>query len=213
MADLRWALLIVGLLLLVGVYLYTRYRPSVSRNLRQRSEPVLSELSADDADTSGSPPALEPADNSDFTTEAVLPDKVVAVRIVAKGSAGFPGEKLILGLRGVGLRHGRFGIFHRHSDGDDGPVRYSVASLVEPGSFDLTALKTSSYRGVSMFMMLPSELNAVESFDQMLDDARNLAGILDAELLDAEGNSLSIQRERFMREEVLQYQHRSMVKA
>ena len=45
----------------------------------------------------------------------------------------------------------------------------------------------------------------------MMDAARTLAQALDAELLDESGSSLSIQRERYMREEIIQYQHSSLV--
>jgi len=46
----------------------------------------------------------------------------------------------------------------------------------------------------------------------MMTAARTLAQTLDAELLDESGSTLSMQRERFMREEVIQYQHSVVVK-
>ncbi|MDX1436372.1 MAG: cell division protein ZipA C-terminal FtsZ-binding domain-containing protein, partial [Anaerolineales bacterium] len=39
--------------------------------------------------------------------------------------------------RSAGLKHGRYGIFHMHSNELDDEPMFSVASLTEPGSFDL----------------------------------------------------------------------------
>jgi FtsZ-interacting cell division protein ZipA len=45
----------------------------------------------------------------------------------------------------------------------------------------------------------------------MMEAARALAQSLDADLLDESGSTLSIQRERYMREEIIQYQHSNLV--
>ena len=41
----------------------------------------------------------------------------------------------------------------------------------------------------------------------MMESSRALAQSLDAELLDESGSTLSIQRERYMREEIIQFEH------
>jgi FtsZ-interacting cell division protein ZipA len=45
----------------------------------------------------------------------------------------------------------------------------------------------------------------------MMTAARAIAQTLNAELLDESGSTLSIQRERYMREEIIQYQHSILV--
>jgi FtsZ-interacting cell division protein ZipA len=45
----------------------------------------------------------------------------------------------------------------------------------------------------------------------MLAAARALKQSLDAELLDESGSSLSIQRERYLREEIIRFQHSILV--
>ena len=129
------------------------------------------------------------------------------MRLVAGKRAAFPGDELALGLRAVGMRHGRFGIFHRYSGDDESKIIFSAASLVEPGSFDLANLKNQSFPGISLFMVLPGPVEGAEAFDLMMSAARSLAKSLQAELLDESGSTLSIQRERYMREEIIQYQH------
>ena len=105
------------------------------------------------------------------------------------------------------MRHGKFGIFHRVEGTDDDNIVFSVASLIEPGTFDLTNIRQQELPGVTMFMILLGPKDGTEAFDEMVETARTLAETLDGELLDEAGSSLSIQRERFLREEIIQYQH------
>jgi cell division protein ZipA len=142
-----------------------------------------------------------------------LPDKIVTIRLLCRDKRGFPGDELVLALRENGLRHGRFGIFHCHAAGaveDDPGVApvFSVASLTEPGSFDLTRVRNDFFPGVSLFMGLPGPIDGVAAFDLMVATARAIAAGLGGELVDEQGSSLSIQRERYLREEVIQFQHR-----
>ena len=156
-----------------------------------------------------------PADEAQVETEEVgsteTPQKIVTLRLVAKGGAAFRGDDLILSLRGIGMRHGKFGIFHRIDGTNEEDTVFSAASLVEPGSFDLTNIKDQEIPGISLFLVLPGPIDAVESFDLMMTAARALAQTLNGELLDESGSTLSIQRERYLREEIIQYQHSNMV--
>ena len=109
------------------------------------------------------------------------------------------------------MRHGKFGIFHRYDGNDENSTIFSAASLVEPGSFDLANIKEQEIPGISLFLVLPGPIDGIEAFDMMMEAARALAQTLDAELLDESGSTLSIQRERYMREEIIQFQHSNLV--
>jgi cell division protein ZipA len=109
------------------------------------------------------------------------------------------------------MRHGKFGIFHRVDGSNEEQTIFSAASLVEPGSFDLANIKDQQIPGISLFLILPGPIDSVEAFDMMMTTARTLAQSLNADLLDESGSTLSIQRERFMREEVIQFQHSILV--
>ena len=61
---------------------------------------------------------------------------------------------------------------------------------------------------MTFFMILPGAGDPVRRFDRMVDSARSLAQSLDARILDEQGSSWSIQRERFVREELIEYRHR-----
>jgi len=56
-------------------------------------------------------------------------------------------------------------------------------------------------------MVRPSLIEGTEAFDLMMEAARTLSQSLQAELLDESGSTLSVQRERYLREEVIQFEH------
>ena len=213
--DLRWGLLFVGLVLIAFVYVYSRYKREIEDFLAAISQPDSPvNRTADgliDTDLPVADALDEPPVDEDGPADPVTPDvgvsKIVAIRMMSGTDGGFSAEKLILALRDAGLRHGEFGIFHRLAATDENRSDFSVASLIEPGSFDLTRVKKDFYPGVSIFLQLPGPDNGLEAFDDMLQTSKSLAAKLDAELLDEQGSTLSIQRERYMREEVIQFQH------
>ncbi len=215
MDGLRWLLLLFGLLVVAGVYLYSRRE----QKAKQETEPVerrTPTLDGGTADTSGTDSAgVNPqTDDPDTGEEGPAPEyqsveeqKIVTLRLVARNRGSFQGDELILSMRGIGLRRGKFGIFHRFDGDDDSDVVFSAASLVEPGHFDLDNIKEQEFPGISLFLVLPGPIEGADAFDLMIAAARTLARSLSGELVDESGSTLSIQRERYMREEIVQFEH------
>ena len=207
MDGLRWLLLLFGLLVIAGVYLYSRRerdKPPADDVLPERVTPTLL------ADTE-SEAAIESSPESAVEAAEQTPQKIVTLRVVARNKGAFRGDELILSLRGIGMRSGKFGIYHRYDGNDETRTIFSAASLVEPGSFDLSNIKEQEIPGISIFLVLPGPIEGAEAFDLMMQAARALAQTMDAELLDETGSTLSIQRERYMREEIIQFQHSNLV--
>src|SRR5690606_2319118 len=218
MDGLRWLLLLFGLLVVAGVYFYSRrerdarQQPAARAQPPERVEPSLDGDSATADVELEEEQYLEP-DASAYAAE-VEPEpaepapspqqKIVTMRLVAKKHGAFAGDDLILNLRSVGMRHGKFGIFHKFHDDDERQVVFSAASLVEPGSFDLENVKNQKIPGISLFMVLPGPLDGCQAFDQMMEAGRTLSKALHGELLDESGSTLSIQRQRYLREEIIQ---------
>jgi cell division protein ZipA len=217
MDGLRWLLLLFGLLVIAGVYLYSRRDKEVVEDdevIPGRLEPSLVgddpvHESLEDPDNTSAD--VDDSDADEMPSSSDSPQKIVTVRIVAREKKSFPGDELILSMRGIGLRHGMFGIFHRYNGNDEAETIFSAASLVEPGSFDLQNIKEQEIPGISLFLVLPGPVDSVEGFDMMLAAARTLTQSLDGELLDESGSTLSIQRERYLREEIIQFQHSNLV--
>jgi cell division protein ZipA len=213
MDGLRWLLLFFGVLVITGVYLYSRRersKPEIDTEPLGRVAPTLGEETVDqEVPVPDLAPNVE--DGAAQSPVAEVPQKIVTLRLIARDGGAFKGDELILSMRGIGLRHGQFGIFHQYDGNDESRTIYSAASLVEPGSFDIANIKEQEIPGISLFLVLPGPVDGVEAFDMMLEASRALAQTLNAELLDESGSTLSIQRERYMREEVIQYQHSHLV--
>ena len=198
MPELRWILVGLGVLLIVALYGWSRRSQRKAKQLLERTEPGLGEEFPE-------PVAAEVPERV-AAPSPPKPDRIISLRLIAPEEQELNCEEVVVGLRGAGLRHGRYGIFHRHPNDDIAtePV-FSVANLVEPGSFDLTKMKESSLPGVSFFLLLPCPGDSVAAFDDMVETARRLAQQLNADLFDDRGSSWSIQRERYLREEIIEY--------
>ena len=216
MDGLRWLLLLFGVLVVAGVYFYSRNQraktdeapsPQVSSDRVEPSLDVESHVDdhADD-EAAGDPTSPDPEVEIDEPEQ-----KIVTLRIVARNQGAINGEELVLNLRGIGMRHGKFGIYHRYEGSDEDKVIFSAASLVEPGTFDLQTIREQELPGISLFMVLPGPIDAAQAYDLMIAAARALTQSLDAELLDESGSTLSIQRECYLREEIIQFQHSTLV--
>lgn len=194
-------LLALGVLLICAVYLWGRGLPqrwlAPLFSLRKGTDSAGAERVEPEIDP-------EPIEAEAPIIEPGRADSIVTLRFIPNENE-IASDKVILALRSAGLKHGRYGIFHKHaSDLDDDPL-FSVASLTEPGSFDLSRLSETRIPGMSFFMVLPGQGDPVERFDQMVSTARNLARELRGELRDEKGSSWSIQRERYVREEIIEY--------
>jgi len=211
MWELRWVLVGLGALLIVGVYLWGKgwlkgivpERAAARRWLHAFDKALdgsgavaaaPEELAAEAEPEAETKPADTPS-----------PQRIITLRFIPKDRA-LNTEQAILALRAAGLQHGRYGIFHRLGDGAGNDPWFSVANLTEPGSFDLTKPQ-ATIPGMSFFMVLPDTGDAVARFDMMVQTARTLAHDLNAELHDDRGSSWSIQREHYLREEIIEYRH------
>jgi cell division protein ZipA len=220
MWELRWILLTLGILLMGFLYLLGRgvFRRSsppagATRSGAHRNKPP--KIGAIDAvDDAGSteldadPQASGESEAPGSPARPAVPprtDRIITIRFIPK-EKDLNAERVVLALRKAGLTHGRYGIFHRVGDRGEDSL-FAVANLTEPGSFELTNLSERVIPGMSFFMILPGPADPVTSFDLMVQTARSLAHDLEAELHDEKGSSWSIQRERYVREEIIRYRH------
>lgn len=157
-------------------------------------------------------PAVEPV-RSVRVPEAkphVEVQDVIALHVVARDRP-FHGEELLRCILGYGLRFGDMAIFHRHErPTGQGEVLFSMASAVEPGTFDLQAMGGQDIIGVSFFQSLPG-VNSIHAYDIMVDTAKRLAVELKGDLLDQQQQPLTRQLVEHYRERVQEFERRRLM--
>lgn len=165
--------------------------------------PTLSEPAQAEITPAPPTPKNNPsASRADAPVKASTQRKIIAMRL-AVADNGLQGAQLLSLLQSNGLQHGKFGIFHRQHAG--GSV-FSVASMVEPGSFNLNAMGQTQYPGVTLFMLLPGPVDGLEALNEMLGFAQQLQTATRGVLQDELGKPLTQQTLLRFRDEIVYFQ-------
>ena len=144
-------------------------------------------------------------------TPAAQPSEVIVLNVVARGGREFRGDDLLEVLITSGLKFGEMNIFHQRFRGtNNGPVIFSVANILNPGTFDLNSIHEFSTVGVSLFLALPSPINNLEAFDLMLGVAQRIQEELDGELKDDHRNVMTAQTIEHYRQRIRDFELRQL---
>jgi cell division protein ZipA len=130
--------------------------------------------------------------------------KIVSLRVCAPAETRWAGSALLSAFETHGLAYGRYQVFHRRHV--DGRSLFCVASLVEPGTFDVARMPAQEFKGITLFAVLPGPVDSMLTIDEMLSAARDLAGELPGTIQDAGGAALSPQRLAALRDDVANFQ-------
>ncbi len=133
-------------------------------------------------------------------------DRIVTVFVAANEGQNFAGSDIIVAAEKTGLIYGHLGIFHRMpaTRSEYGAV-FSVANMVRPGRFEMSQIQSLRSPGLSLFLVLPNALSALDAWDAMLPTAQRLAELLGGQVLDEERNALGRQRIQHIRDELRAY--------
>lgn len=130
--------------------------------------------------------------------------KIVALRLAAGGQR-FDGGQLREILESEELRHGRYDVYHRLHD--DGSSIFSVASMLEPGTFDRDKMPALTYPGVTLFAQLPGPAPGVIALNELVACGRRLQEVLGGILQDERGVPLTVHRIERLRQEIRDFEH------
>lgn len=150
----------------------------------------------------------ERAERADKDT---LDAQVIILSVVMPENHQMSGAALLPSLLTLGMKYGEMNIFHRHQDNaGNGPVTFSLANMLNPGSFELDTMETFVTQGVSLFMTLPNAGDPFAAFDQMLLAAKQLAAEFNAQILDDKRNVMTKQTEQHYVSKIREFdrQHR-----
>lgn len=151
-------------------------------------------------------------DSDYLSTDPALYDeverKIIVINVVAR-EGKFAGAAIEKACAAVHLSLGDMSIYHRR-EGKGGRVLFSVASMIEPGSFPAGGMAGFATPGLSLFTQLPGVRDGVEIYEEMLATANRLALLLHGELRDERHNKLTRQMEKHTRESIIE--HRRKIK-
>jgi len=228
-ALLRLGILAAGLLLVAAIVLFGHKEPS-SRSRRKptraasastpppRREPVLVDLpSAHNENVAPAHPA--PVATSEVKAEVPVEanpspkpkpqpefipefEKIITLYVAARAGQRFSGPDIVVAAEKVSLEFGLWNIFHRMNDSTPPEPIFSMASMMEPGHFDMVQLHTLQTPALVFFLPLPAPMNALDAWETMLPTVQRIADLLGGVILDDTRTVLGRQRIAHIRDEM-----------
>jgi cell division protein ZipA len=137
--------------------------------------------------------------------------EVIAISVMARNGARFKGPDLLQILLACDVRFGEMQFFHRYENNSGkGAVQFSVANILNPGTFDIDDIEDFETPGVSFFMRVPGPENPLKAFDFMVETAQCLVKNLDGELLDETRSAMTKQTLEHSRQRIIDIERRRL---
>ncbi len=222
-------LILAGALLVLGLYLWERYRrASATRRASVRQTPVVAVAPgvlppatlARPCASEQQPGQFPPAKPRTPPPLPGAPRQVIALHVISLEN--LPGPDIIAALNAADMQLGPMRIFHRwppapHRDvlapesGSPPQAVFSLANMVEPGHIPAEQIENFSTPGLVLFMTLPNVLDGMTAFEDMFAATRQLAEKLGAEVYDEQRNILTLQALEHTRERISEWQRRQLL--
>lgn len=151
-------------------------------------------------------------------------EDVIVFNIIAKNKGTFSGQTLLKSAEMCHMELGKMNIFHRYESsastsamaghGVHGHSRrkrnklFSMANLVEPGTFNPESMHDFKSPGVCLFMQLPGPSRSIAGLELMVDTARKMAIKLNAEMRDENHSVITPQTIEHYRQRVMEFERK-----
>jgi FtsZ-interacting cell division protein ZipA len=145
--------------------------------------------------------AADQGETDSKKSAATNPSDIVVLYILPKPNEKLRGSQINSAAQAMGLSFGDMNIYHyRRRERNV----FSMANMLEPGSFDPDTMHDLSTSGLTVFMQLHEE-NPMDDLTEMLQRSYQLAGLLDARLCNSKRQPLTEQDAENYREKVRQF--------
>ncbi len=208
MNELRLVLLVIGLLVIAGIYYFgTRKKPGGENGPSsqedaatwQKKEPAIHAGGWRSAPEDGPYESHEQAGVSIYPPQ---PEKIVTLYIHAQGDKMLGWHAIKDAAEKAGLEYGKDNLFYRFRDnGTSKDMMFLVANMLKPGIFT----PDTQTRGLVLIMTLPGPVSALDSWDTLLPVGQRLAELLGGTLTDEHHNAMSRQQIAFIRERMREF--------
>jgi len=157
-------------------------------------------------------PSMSATNETPKEKKPEIDPEVIVISVVMPEGHEISGAALLPILLTLGLRFGDMDIFHRHQDNaGNGKVTFSIANMMNPGTFDLDEIESFSTQGVTLFMTLPNAGDPFEVFEQMMSAAKQLSMEFKAQLLDDKRSVMTKQTEQHYIGKIREFERRNRI--
>ncbi|TRX56440.1 cell division protein ZipA [Thalassomonas sp. M1454] len=149
-------------------------------------------------------------DASQEKKKVEIEQEVLALSVVMPDNQAISGAALLPSLLTLGMKFGEMNIFHRHQDNaGNGQITFSLANMVNPGTFDVDNMETFSTKGLTLFMTLPNAGEPAKVFNYMLSAAKQLAQEFGGQVLDSKRSVMTKQTEQHYLSQIREFDRKS----
>jgi cell division protein ZipA len=136
-------------------------------------------------------------------------EMILVLFIMAPRGKQLEGMDIVAAAKQVNLQLGEMNVFNLFDDPQNkqNPI-FTMASMMEPGTFDMDHLETFATPGLALFSQLPTVISGSAAFEKMLAVGRHMAQALNAELKDESRSTLTLQTIGHIREKVKNFDFR-----
>jgi cell division protein ZipA len=157
------------------------------------NQPRQEQFDLDDSVQAEEQPVSKP-DEPQRPNNQTMQQQILVMHLMAPKGELLSGRDLQEASLKVGFRYGELKIFQRHLNEDgSGEVLFSMANLVNPGTFDLNTIDQMTTPGVTLFMALDDLEDPVAAFEVMTASVDTLVEALDLSVLDETRSSMTRQ--------------------
>lgn len=132
---------------------------------------------------------MEPV-SSASPSDAAPQEEVVILSLMAPAGDTYNGMQLLDAMELCGLHYGDMGIFH-YTDLDSDQTLFSIANVLEPGSFDINDMGAVETPGLALFMRLPAPIDGEKALLTFVQQAKRLKEQLHGRLTDRQRRELT----------------------
>lgn len=190
----------------------TERKPGVRREPMARPITTQTKIERVRAAAQGSRPAPRderpPVEPAAALANAAGPSDVIVINVLAR-TGTLAGAELLDAFLRNGLKFGDMNIFHRVNPTTKA-MQFSVASAVEPGTFDPSTMQAFRTPGVSFFLRLPGPDQPSDVFEDMLTVSRDVAASLGADLKDEQLSVMTTQTIQHCRSRIEDFSRKRM---
>jgi len=134
-------------------------------------------------------------------TNKNMPGDIIVLYILPKAGQHLVGSQINSSAQAMGLSFGEMNIFHYRVNNRN---VFSLANMLEPGSFDANTIHDLKTTGLTIFMQINGD-DPLDDLTEMLQRSYQLAGLLDARLCNHKREPLTEQDAENYRTQVSEF--------